>query len=162
SDFGEVFSDAVCALIAEEDAYWRRSRFVSTPIMHGCFANRKPSNEPLDRNKVVLGFSGGKDSIVSLFALLGAGYEVLPVLVNEGDRTWQDIRKWIPKLRGLGLHPLVAYLSVGRRKYLREKYGDWYFSSYQLGWLLAILALCAVETRASIICLGIESSADFS
>jgi 7-cyano-7-deazaguanine synthase in queuosine biosynthesis len=162
SDFGEVFSDAVYALMAEEDAYWRRSRFLSAPIMHGCFANRKPSNEPLDPNKVVLGFSGGKDSIVSLFALLEAGYEVLPVLVNEGDRTWQDLRKWIPKLTKLGLQTFVPFLSTGSRKQLKDFYGNWYFSSYQIGWLVATLALCATALRARTICLGIEASADLS
>src|SRR5947207_2453759 len=30
-DFTEIFSDAVCALMAEEDAYWSRSGFLSPP-----------------------------------------------------------------------------------------------------------------------------------
>lgn len=160
--FRPVFNDAVSALLLEQDARWRRRSLTPLPALRGKPAKRLAQATPVYPRRVVLGFSGGKDSVVSLFSLLGAGYEVLPVLLNEGDRTWQDIRGWLPKLRRLGLRPMVAYLSVGPRKYLRERYGDGYFSSYQLGWLLAVLALCAVKARASTVCLGIESSADFS
>src|ERR1051325_1124850 len=159
-DFGEVFADAVYSLMTEEDAYWRRSRFLSAPVIQGSFTKRKPSKEALDRNKVVLGFSGGKDSIVSLFALLAAGYNVVPVLLNEGDGTWQELKKWIPRLMKLELPTLVAFLSTGRRIDLRDFYGNWYFSSYQIGWLVATLALCASALNAGTVCLGIEASAD--
>ena len=110
--------------------------------------------------KVVLGFSGGKDSIVSLFTLIESGYEVIPVLLNEGDRTWQDLRKWFPKLRRLGLDPMVSYLGSMRRGELHQRYGDHHYSSYQIGWLTALLAICAVRSGAATICLGIERSAD--
>jgi 7-cyano-7-deazaguanine synthase in queuosine biosynthesis len=160
--FRQIFADAVRALLLEQDAYWCKSSITPLPQIRGKEALLQPRDTTLNGKRVVLGFSGGKDSIVSLFALLRAGYEVIPVLLNEGDRTWQDTRAWIPRLRELGVQPLVAYLSSGRRNHLREKYGSWYFSSYQLGWLLAILAMCAVEARAGIICLGIESSADYS
>jgi 7-cyano-7-deazaguanine synthase in queuosine biosynthesis len=158
----QVFNDALGGLLVEQDAYWQRSNLTSLPQLCGEFAKCTPSHETLAANRVVLGFSGGKDSIVSLFALLKAGYEVTPLLLNEGDRTWQDLRKWIVKLERFGLEPMVAYLSAGKRKSLRDRYGDWYFSSYQLGWLTSTLALCAVGTGSQIICLGIESSADFS
>lgn len=161
-EFQRVFDDAVGALIAEQDASWNRSRFTALPKLDGDFVKWKRSDTSLNPRRVILGFSGGKDSIVSLFALLEAGYEVCPVLLNEGDRTWQDLRKWIPKLKKHGLQVMVAYLMAARRKNLRELYGEWYFSSYQLGWLLSILALCAVASGAGVICLGIEASADFS
>ena len=160
--FRQIFADAVRALLLEQDAFWCKSTLTPLPQVRGKEASRQPRDTPLNKKRVVLGFSGGKDSVVSLFALLKSGYEVLPVLLNEGDRTWQYMREWVPRLKELGLQPLVAYLTAGRRNHLREKYGDWYLSSYQLGWLLAILATCAVEARASIICLGIESSADYS
>jgi len=158
----ELFNDALADLLVEQDAYWNRPNVTPLPRISGQFAKRALRRDALSPNRVVLGFSGGKDSIVSLFALLKAGYEVIPVLLNEGDRTWQDLRKWIVKLERLGLRPMVAYLSSGRRKQLRERYGDRYFSSYQLGWLMSILALCAVGSGSKVICLGIESSADFS
>ena len=158
--FHQVFKDAVAAQLAEQDAFWNRFRFTPVPILQGKFAGWKPGEKSLDPRRVVLGFSGGKDSIVSLFALIKAGYEVFPVLLNQGDRTWQDVRSWIPKLRKLGLKPLVAYLSTGRRNKLKDRYGDWYYSSYEVGWVIAVLALCAVQTGASVVSLGIEASAD--
>lgn len=161
-DFREVFFDAVPALMAEQDAQWQRSGFLSPPTLEATFAKRDRSKGSLDQNTVVLGFSGGKDSIVSLFALLEAGYRVVPVLLNEGDRTWQDLRTWIPKLTSLGLRPLTGFVSVGRRKDLREHFGQWYFSSYQIGWLVAFLMLCAIDLEAGVVCLGIEASADLS
>ena len=139
ADFVEVFSDAVFALMTEEDAHWRRSRFLSAPIIQASFATRRPSDEALDPKKVVLGFSGGKDSIVSLFMLIGAGYEVVPVLLNEGDRTWQQLKTWIPKLTKLGLQPFVALLSTGNRSDLKDFYGNWYFSSYQIALVRLVL-----------------------
>jgi len=162
ADFIEVFSDAIYALMTEEDAYWKRSRFLSVPIIQASFAARRPSDEALDPKKVVLGFSGGKDSIVSLFMLIGAGYEVIPVLLNEGDRTWQQLKKWIPKLTNLGLQPFVVFLSTGNRSDLKDFYGNWYFSSYQIGWVVATLALFATALRARTVCLGIEASADLN
>ena len=160
--FRRIFADATGALLAEQDADWNRSRWTPIPALTGAFVTRRRSVKRLDANRVVLGFSGGKDSIVSLFALLEAGYDVTPVLLNEGDRTWQDLRRWIPKLRRLGLTPMLAYLTVGRRAELHRRYGDWHYSSYQIGWLTALLALCAERTGAAIVCLGIESSADYT
>jgi len=160
--FHQVFNDAVGALLADQDAYWNRTRFTQMPKLLGKFARWKYEKRCLDPKRVVLGFSGGKDSIVSLFAFLKAGYDVHPVLLNEGDRTWQDIRGWIPKLRRHGLQPMVAYLSSGYRNKLQELYGDWHYSSYQLGWVVATLALCATEIGAGVICLGIETSAENS
>ena len=157
----ELFNDALSGLLIEQDAYCNRARLTPRPEVSGHFAKRPLKNAVLADNRVVLGFSGGKDSIVSLFALLKAGYEVLPVLLNEGDRTWQDLRRWIPKLRRLGLRPMAPYLTPGKRKELRRRYGDRYFSSYQLGWLTSILGLCAVNTGSKIICMGVESSADY-
>lgn len=158
----QIFNDAVGALLADQDAYWQRPSFTPTPTLQGKFTRWKSEPRRLDRKRVVLGFSGGKDSVVSLFALLKAGYNVHPVLLNEGDRTWQDLRRWIPKLRRHGLRPMVAYLSTGRRNGLQKRYGDWHYSSYQLGWVVAILALCATAVGAGTICLGIEASADRS
>jgi 7-cyano-7-deazaguanine synthase in queuosine biosynthesis len=158
----QIFDDAVGALLADQDAYWQKPSFTPMPTLQGKFTRWKSEPRRLDRKRVVLGFSGGKDSVVSLFALLKAGYNVHPVLLNEGDRTWQDLRRWIPKLRGQGLRPVVAYLSTGRRNGLQKCYGDWHYSSYQLGWVLAVLALCAAALRARTICLGIEASADRS
>jgi 7-cyano-7-deazaguanine synthase in queuosine biosynthesis len=160
--FKRIFDDAVGALLVDQDAFWRRSSFTSLPALGGEFARAKPLNSRLASKRVVLGFSGGKDSVVSLFALLEAGYEVHPVLLNEGDRTWQDIRGWIPGLKRLGLRPMVAYLHTGQRKRLQERYGDRHYSSYQLGWVIAVLALCAVGVGAGIICIGVEASADAS
>jgi hypothetical protein len=107
-----------------------------------------------------LGFSGGKDSIASLFALAEAGYTVHPVLLNEGDRTWQDLRRWIPKLRRMGLKPTTSYLLPVRRGSLEEAYGAWHYSSYQVGWLTAVLGIAAVRVGAALIVMGIERSAD--
>ncbi len=161
--FRHVFDDSVGALLADQDALWGRSRFTPMPVLKGRFSRAwRPKPNRLSPKRVVLGFSGGKDSIVSLFALLEAGYQVRPVLLNEGDRTWQDLRGWIPKLRRLGLKPMVAYLSTGRRNRLQERHGDWHYSSYQLGWVIATLALCATGIGAGVICLGVESSADHS
>jgi 7-cyano-7-deazaguanine synthase in queuosine biosynthesis len=158
-----IFDDSVSALLVDQDALWGRSRFTPMPVLKGEFSGAwRPEPNPLSPKRVVLGFSGGKDSMVSLFALLKAGYEVRPVLLNEGDRTWQDLRGWIPKLRRLGLKPMTVYLSTGRRNRLQERYGDWHYSSYQLGWVIATLALCATGIGAGVICLGIESSADHS
>jgi len=160
--FRQIFDDAAGALLAEQDAFWKRPRFTPVPTLSGEFTMRQPEEKTLNPKRVVLGFSGGKDSIVSLFALIYAGYEVFPLLLNQGDRTWQDVRTWIPKLRKLGLNPMIAYLSTGRRKNLKERYGDWYYSSYEVGWVIAVLALCAAAIGAGVICLGIESSADHS
>jgi 7-cyano-7-deazaguanine synthase in queuosine biosynthesis len=161
-DFRRIFGDAVGALLADQDTFWGRPRFTPIPTLQGKFTRWKPEQNRLHPKRVVLGFSGGKDSIVSLFALLKAGHDVYPVLMNEGDRTWQDIRGWVPKLRRYQLRPMVAYLSTGRRNRLQQSYGDWHYSSYQLGWVVAILALCAAQIGAGLICLGIEASADNS
>ncbi|MBW2261806.1 MAG: hypothetical protein JRG91_07525 [Deltaproteobacteria bacterium] len=158
--FKGIFDDVVGALIAEQDADWGRARFTPAPALDGSFRVRRADRRRLDRNAVVLGFSGGKDSIVSLFALLRAGYEVHPLLLNEGDRTWQDLRRWIPLLESVGLRPAVAYLSTGRRGRLYERYGETYLSSYQVGWVTAVLALHAARVGAGVVCLGIEASAD--
>lgn len=160
--FSQIFDDATGALLVEQDAYWKRSRFTTVPTLSGEFTKWHSEEKTLNPKRVVLGFSGGKDSIVSLFALLNAGYEVSPILLNQGDRTWQDVRTWIPKLRKLRLNPMVAYLSTGRRKKLKERYGDWYYSSYEVGWVIAVLAICAAAIGAGVVCLGIESSADHS
>ena len=55
---------------------------------------------------------------------------------------------------------MVAYLSTGRRNGLQRRYGDWHYSSYQLGWVIAILALCAAKIGAGTVCLGVEGSAE--
>jgi 7-cyano-7-deazaguanine synthase in queuosine biosynthesis len=158
--FGALFRDATGALLAEQDAEWSRRSWTPLPRLEARFAHGAVDNPPLSRNRAVLGFSGGKDSIVSLYALLGAGFDVIPVLLNEGDRTWQDTRRWIPRLRRLGLRPVSAYLMTGRRGELVRRFGDFYLSSYQIGWLTTLLSLCAQRLGAAIVCLGIESSAN--
>ena len=158
--FGGIFRDAIGALLAEQDAFWARKRWTDVPSLSYKTLRPPRSRTKLSHRRIILGFSGGKDSVVSLFALREAGYEVIPVLLNEGDRTWQDLRKWIPKLRGLGLDPHVAYLCPVKRGGLNRRYGDGHFSSYQIGWLTAVLAICAVRSGAGTICLGIEHSAD--
>ncbi|SDI70169.1 tRNA(Ile)-lysidine synthase TilS/MesJ [Paraburkholderia steynii] len=161
--FAEVFRSAVKALLLEQDAYWGRRVLTKIPaVRYTRRMSLMPSAKRLDERKVVLGFSGGKDSLVSLFSLIDAGYTVIPVLVNEGDRTWQDLRRWLPKLRGLGLKPLTAYLRIHSRPAVQAKYGYWNRSSYQVGWLTVLLALVAEKVGASIVALGIESSADRS
>lgn len=159
---GRLFRDACCALLAEHDAMWNRPRWTALPTWRGGRINGVPSRHrnKLAANRVVLGFSGGKDSIASLFALIEAGYDVVPVMLNQGDRDWQDLRRWAPRLRALGCEPMIAYLSASRRAPLHQRYGDTYYSSYQMGWLVAVLALCAQATNARVITLGIESSAD--
>ncbi len=158
--FRDIFRDAAGALLAEQDAFLGRSRWTVLPTPRGTFSRWNRNRSRLSHQKVVLGFSGGKDSIVAMFTLIGAGYEVIPVLLNEGDRSWQDLRKWIPKLRRLGLDPMVSYLCSVRRGKLYHRYGDHHFSSYQIGWLTALLAICAVRSGAAMICMGIERSAD--
>lgn len=161
--FSKVFRSAISALLLEQDAYWGRRALTEPPaVKYMGRANMAPSTKRLDEQIVVLGFSGGKDSLVSLFSLVQAGYTVIPVLVNEGDRTWQDLRRWLPKLRGLGLKPLSAYLRIHSRPAVQARYGYWNRSSYQVGWLTILLALIAEKVGASIVALGIESSADRS
>lgn len=155
--YSSVFRDAVTALIAEQDAYWGRTTS-TMPTLEAHATGIAPARPALDARRVVLGFSGGKDSILSLFSLLECGLEVFPVLLNEGDRSWQDLRQWIPKLSRLGLEPRVAYLNTGRRAGLRAVFGDSYITSYQLGWLTAILCGFAVSVRAQVVTLGVESS----
>jgi 7-cyano-7-deazaguanine synthase in queuosine biosynthesis len=155
--YSTVFRDAVTALIAEQDAFWGRKTPV-IPALEFNAAKVASGGPPLDPRRVVLAFSGGKDSVLSLFALLESGVQIFPVLLNEGDRTWQDLRKWIPKLAGLGLEPRVAYLKAGRSKQLKSVYGDRYYTSYQLGMLTAVLCGFAVNVRARAVALGIESS----
>jgi hypothetical protein len=159
ASYPSVFRDAVGALMAEQDAYWRRQS-ARLPVLEVSTSSASRASGSLNPRRVVLGFSGGKDSLLSLFALLEAGWDVCPVLLNEGDRSWQDLRKWIPKLSRLGLHPRIAYLTTGRRAKLRSIYGDRYYSSYQLGWLTAILCGSAVDVGAGVAALGIESSPD--
>jgi 7-cyano-7-deazaguanine synthase in queuosine biosynthesis len=158
--FRKLFHDAVGALLDEQAAFWQRPDFMKRPELSGKWAVRKNHNKGLRNNDVVLGFSGGKDSIVTLFSLLRAGYKVHPFLLNEGDRTWQDLRKWIPKLRAIGLKPAAAYFLSSRRKQIRQMYGDWYLSSYQIGLLVGILSMYADKIGAGKIVLGIENSAD--
>jgi hypothetical protein len=45
---------------------------------------------------------------------------------------------------------------------VQAKYGKWNRSSYQIGWLTMLLALTAEKVGASVIALGLESSADRS
>jgi 7-cyano-7-deazaguanine synthase in queuosine biosynthesis len=159
-NFDCLFNDAAGALLNEQDAFWSRSSFTHLPRLFYNTEKRDSPRYSLNQKRAVLGFSGGKDSIVSLHALAQAGYEVIPILLNVGDRTWQDVRKWIPRLRGAGFRPLTNYLLPCRRKPLMDAYGDWYYSSYEIGWLVIILALYAVSFRAAHIVLGIEHSAD--
>lgn len=159
-NFNSIFDDIIAALLDEQDAYWNRNNSTKKTVLQPYrIAKRHKNNLRLSKS-VVLGFSGGKDSIVTLFSLLASNYKVYPVLLNEGDRTWQDIRQWIPKLRRLGLKPLVFYLNTRNRNKLWEKYGEWYRSSYQIGWITAILALTALKTGSRLMCLGIESTPD--
>lgn len=158
--FNELFHDAAGALLDEQAAFWHRPDFMKRPKISGKWDVRKNNNRVLRANDIVLGFSGGKDSIVTLFSLLKGGYKVHPVLLNEGDRSWQDLRKWIPKLRSIGLKPAVTYLLSSRRKQIRQMYGDWYFSLYQIGLLVAILSMYADKIGVGKIVLGIENSAD--
>jgi 7-cyano-7-deazaguanine synthase in queuosine biosynthesis len=158
--FSKLFHDATGALLAEQAAFWQRPDFLRCPELSGRWAARDNHNKRLRNNHVVLGFSGGKDSIVTLFSLLEAGYEVHPFLLNEGDRSWQDLRRWIPKLRAIGLKPAVAYFLSSRRKQIIETCGDWYFSSYQIGLLTGALSMYADKIGASKMALGIENSAD--
>lgn len=161
--FTRVFRSATSALLLEQDAYWGRRELTDLPALkYRVRTSGTPSTKRLDEQVVVLGFSGGKDSLVSLFSLVAAGYTVIPVLVNEGDRTWQDLRRWLPKLRGLGLKPLTAYLRIHSRPAVQAKYGRWNRSSYQIGWLTMLLALTAEKVGASVVALGLESSADRS
>ena len=160
--FSKLFHDAAGSLLDEQAAFWQRPDFMKRPELSGKWGIRKNRNKGLRNNHVVLGFSGGKDSIVTLFSLLKAGYEVHPFLLNEGDRSWQDLRKWIPKLRAIGLKPATAYFLSSRRKQIIETYGDWYLSSYQIGLLMGILSMYADKIGASKIVLGIENSADDS
>jgi 7-cyano-7-deazaguanine synthase in queuosine biosynthesis len=156
-----VFRSAIGALLTEQDAYWGRRRFSIPPLLRrSATAGRAPSGESLNARMVILGFSGGKDSLVCLFSLLDAGYRVIPLLLNEGDRTWQDLRRWVPKLRALGLQPLTAYLRIQPRATLRDRYGEWHRSSYQIGWLSLLLGLTAEKLGAAIVAMGLESSAD--
>ncbi len=158
--FSRLFGDATGALLAEQAAFWQRPDFMKLPELSGKWAARGNHNKKLRDNHVVLGFSGGKDSIVTLSSLLKAGYKVHPFLLNEGDRSWQDLRKWIPKLRAIGLKPAAAYFLSSRRKQIIETYGDWYFSSYQIGLLMGVLSMYADKIGASTIALGTENSAD--
>lgn len=156
-----VFRSATRALLVEQDAIWGRPRLTEQPSVERTRTSQMwPNTKVLDHNKVVLGFSGGKDSLVCLFSLIRTGYEVVPLLLNEGDRSWQDLRRWIPKLRTLGLQPMTAYLRVQSRAALRARYGHWYRSSYQIGWLSTLLALAADKVGAGSAALGLESSAD--
>lgn len=161
--FAKVFRSAIEALLLEQDAYWGRRNLTEVPKVE-CFDRgmRTSDRKPLDDRLVVLGFSGGKDSLVSLFSLVEAGYSVVPVLLNEGDRTWQDLRRWVPKLRGYGLKPLTAYLRINSRPAVQARYGYWNRSSYQIGWVTMLLALIAEKLSAGVVALGIESSADRS
>ncbi|XLZ69739.1 hypothetical protein ABT364_24925 [Massilia sp. SR12] len=163
SAYDGVLRSALAALLLEQDVYWQRRNSTSLPdiVWQGLEVNRSKRNR-LDPRTVILGFSGGKDSLVCLFSLLEAGFTVYPLLLNEGDRTWQDLRRWIPRLRGLGLQPLTAYLRIDTRPALRRKYGKWHRSSYQIGWLTSVLALVAEKMGAAVICLGLEGSADRS
>jgi 7-cyano-7-deazaguanine synthase in queuosine biosynthesis len=156
-----VFNAAINALLIEQDAYWGHRKLSTPPAFKRTpTGGRGPSMARLDDRVVVLGFSGGKDSLVCLFSLIDAGYAVVPVLVNEGDRTWQDQRCWIPKLRQLGLRPLVAYLRIQPRPEVRARYGVRHRSSYQIGWLSLVLALIAEKVKAAVVVMGLESSAD--
>src|SRR5436305_9683120 len=78
--FRRIFSDAVEALLLEQDASWHKSSLTPLPKIRGKGAKWQSRNISLHPKRAVLGFSGGKDSIVSLFALLKSGYEFLPVL----------------------------------------------------------------------------------
>jgi len=157
-----VFRSAIRALLVEQDATWGRPRFTASPslVQRGKAAAAPVSRRPLDSKKVVLAFGGGKDSLVCLFGLLRAGYQVIPLLVNEGDRSWQDLRRWLPRLEALGLEPLTAYLRIQPNAALRVRYGDWHLSSYQIGCLLAVGSITATKLGAGVLALGLESSAD--
>ena len=162
TDFTELYTDAVTALLNEQAAEWKTTPACDAPPLHCRWRPPKRTKKKETLNEVVVGFSGGKDSIVTIFTLLEAGYHVHPFLLNEGDRTWQQHRTWISKLKRLGLKPVVSYFLTSRRKKITDSCGEKYLSCYQIGFLVAAMALYAEKMNINKVVLGIENSPEKS
>ena len=160
-DFSKLYRDAVSALLNEQSAEWNTKIISNIPPLCCEWRAPKQGKQRENDNEVVIGFSGGKDSIVSIFALLEAGYHVHPFLLNEGDRTWQQIRKWISKLKQLGLNPVTSYFLTSRRKRLHI-YDEKYLSCYEIGFLVAAMSIYSEKIGVNKVVLGIENSPEKS
>jgi len=123
-------------------------------------ATRKSNIKKVKGNrKILLGFSGGKDSIYSFFYYINKGYEVIPVLVNEGDRSWQDLRKWNDVFVKMSVKPILVYLNSNNNS-LYKKYNYQFRSSYLIGKIFTVLSILAKKLSISAISMGLESTPD--